>query len=118
MEPGSPPGEKPLTPEEWERFERRERQAALVHAAALGAFLLAALAAYRWGDSTWIRGLFIGVIGVLVAAGAVAQLSQRCPRCGARVRRKLLVAPPDACAACGVRLGPPPKDDGVVSAGG
>jgi hypothetical protein len=101
---------QPLTPAEWEHFERRERRAALVHGAALAAFLLAALAAYRWGDSGLVRGLFIGVVCALVAAGAVVQLLQRCPRCGALLRRKLLVAPPDACAGCGVRLRAPPAD--------
>jgi predicted cobalt transporter CbtA len=110
MEPGAIPQPKPMTPEELERFQRRERQVSLVHAAALAALLLAGLAAYRYGDSTWFRGLFVGVVGALVAAAAIGQLMERCPRCGARLHRKLLVAPPEACGACGVSLRAPPAD--------
>ncbi len=77
---------------------------------ALGALVLAVLAAYRYGDSAWFRALFVGVVGALVAVAAVGQLMERCPRCGARLRRKLLVAPPEACTACGVSLRSPPAD--------
>ncbi len=110
MEPRAVRQEEPLTPEELERLQRRERQVALVHAAALGAVLLAILAAYRFGDSAWFRGLFVAVVVVSAAAAAVVQLLERCPRCGARLHRKLLVAAPEACAACGVHLRPPPAD--------
>jgi len=110
MEPAAVSPPKPLTPEELERLQRRERRLSLVHAAALAALLAAGLAAYRYGDSAWFRGLFVAVVGVLVAAAGVSQLLERCPRCGARLHRKLLVAPPEACAACGVHLRAPPEE--------
>jgi hypothetical protein len=99
----------PLTPGEVERLERRERWVTGVHSAAMGAFLLAALGAYRYGDAAWFRGLVLWVIGGLVVAAGVVQLLERCPRCGARLHRKLLVVPPEACGACGVPLRPPPE---------
>jgi hypothetical protein len=102
--------EEPLTREELARLARRERQLTVVHAVALGTLLVAALAAFRYGETAWFQGLFLGIIGVLVAAAAVAQMMERCPRCGARLHRKLLVAPPEACAACGVLLRRPPPD--------
>jgi predicted cobalt transporter CbtA len=110
MEPAAAPPPKPMTPEELERFQRRERQVSLVHAIALAALLVAGLAAYRYGDSAWFRGLFVGVVGALVAVAAIGQLLERCPRCGARLHRKLLVASPEACATCGVPLRAPPAE--------
>jgi hypothetical protein len=103
--------EKPLTREELERLERRERQLTRVHAAGLGVLLLAGLAASRYGDVVWLRGLFLTALGALAAAAAVVQLRERCPRCGARLRRKLLVALPASCATCGVALARPPAAD-------
>jgi peptidoglycan/LPS O-acetylase OafA/YrhL len=102
--------QEPLTSEELERLERRERQLTLVHAAGLGVLLLAGLAASRYGDVAWLRGLFLAALGALAVAAAVVQLRERCPRCGARLRRKLLVALPGNCAACGVALTRPPPD--------
>lgn len=104
--------EEPLTREELERLARRERQLTLVHAVAMSILLLAGVAAYRYSDTVWFRSLFLWVIGALVVAAAIVQLLERCPRCGARLRRKLLVALPESCTACGVPLRRPPASDG------
>ncbi len=42
------------------------------------------------------------VMLLLVAAAVVAQLSQRCPSCGARIGRKSGLRIPESCAGCGV----------------
>jgi hypothetical protein len=99
--------QEPLTPKEQERFWRRERQLTLVHAVALGVLLLAVVAGYRYIDTAWFRSLFLWVVGAFVVASAVVQVMERCPRCGVRLRRRLL-ALPDRCAACGVPLTRPP----------
>jgi hypothetical protein len=93
---------EPLTPEELDRLRRRERQMTGFHAAALGVLLLTGLAAYRYGDLAWFRGLFLALIAALAAVAAVLQLRERCPRCGARLRSKLLLALPERCRVCGV----------------
>ena len=102
----------PLTPEELERLSRRERRLTFVHAAAMGILMLAGVATYRYGDTAWFRSLFLWVIGVLVVAAAILQMMERCPRCGARLRRKLLVALPERCSTCGVALPRTPVGDG------
>ena len=102
------PVQEPLTREELERLWRRERQMTWFHSAAMVVLLLIGVAAYRYGDLAWFRGLFVGVVGVLVVAAGVLQLRERCPRCGARLRTKVLVLLPDKCGACGVALSRPP----------
>lgn len=104
--------QEPLTREELRRLARRERALTSMHVAAMGILLLAGVAAHRYGDMPWFRGLFLSAIAALVVAAAILQMMQRCPRCGARLRRKLLVALPEKCAACGVALTPPPDGDG------
>jgi hypothetical protein len=96
------PEQQPLTPVELERLRRRERQTIFFHAAALGVLLIAGFAAYRSGDVPWLRGLFLALLAALAAAAAVLQLRERCPRCGARLRSRLLLAVPEKCTACGV----------------
>ena len=104
--------QEPLTREELKRLQRRERRLTFVHAAAMGILMLAGVAAYRYGDTAWFRNLFLWVFGALVVAGAIVQMMERCPRCGARLRRKLLVALPERCTACGVALPRLPVGDG------
>lgn len=94
--------QEPLTPEELEGLRRRERQMTGFHAAAMGILLLVGLGAYRYGDLPWFRGLFLALIAALVAAAAILQLREGCPRCGARLRSKLLLALPERCRVCGV----------------
>lgn len=96
------PQQEPLTPEELERLRRRERQTTVFHAAALAVLLLAGLGAYRHGDLPWFRGLFLALLAALIAAAAVLQLRERCPRCNARLHSKLLLALPERCRACGI----------------
>jgi len=78
------------------------------HAVAMGVLLLIGVAAYRYGDLAWFRGAFVGVIAILVGAAAVLQFRERCPRCGARLRTKVLVLLPDKCSTCGTSLLRPP----------
>lgn len=104
--------QEPLTREELKRLWRRERALTSMHVAAMGILLLAGVAASRYSDAAWFRGLFLAVIGALVVAATILQMMQRCPRCGARLRRKLLVALPETCATCRVALPRPPAGDG------
>ena len=104
--------QEPLTREELERFWRRERRLTFVNAVAMGMLLLAGVAAYRYSDTAWFRSLLLWVIGALVVAVAIVQAMERCPRCRAQLRRKLLVALPERCTACGVALPRAPVGDG------
>jgi len=94
--------QEPLTREELERLWRRERQMTWFHAAAMGVFLLAAVAAFHYGDFAWFRHVLLGLIVILVLAATILQLRERCPRCGTRLRTKILMQLPDKCGACGV----------------
>ena len=103
--------QEPLTPEELEQLRRREREMTLFHAAAMVALLLAGVAAARYGDAGWFRHALVAAVAALVLGGAVAQLRQRCPRCGARLASRVLVLPPEQCGACGVALTRAPVED-------
>jgi hypothetical protein len=96
------PQPEPLTHDQMERLWRWERQLTWLHAAAMGGFLLAGVAANRFGDLAWLnQPLLAGAIALLLVAG-VLQLRERCPRCGTRLRSKILRLLPDKCFACGV----------------
>jgi hypothetical protein len=99
-----PPHQQPLTPAELDRLRRRERQTGWFHLATLGVLLAGGLGAWRYGDLAWFRGLFLALLAALAVAAAFVQLRERCPRCSARLRSRLLLALPDKCPACGVSL--------------
>jgi hypothetical protein len=91
---------------------RRERMVTWLQVAAMGGFLLAGLAANRFGDLAWInQPVFAGAI-VLLLAAAVLQIGARCPRCRTRLQSKILRMLPDKCGACGVGLPRPPSASG------
>jgi hypothetical protein len=91
---------------------RRERQVTWLQVAAMGGFLLAGLAANRFGDLAWLnQPVFAGAI-VLLLAAAVLQIRARCPRCRTRLPSRILRMLPDKCAACGVVFPHPPSASG------
>jgi hypothetical protein len=104
--------QEPLTREESEPLWRWERRITWLNVAAMGGLLLAGVAAHRFGDFAWLQRPFLGGAIVLIAAAAVLQFRERCPRCGARLRSKLLNLLPDKCASCGVDFPRPPRRDG------
>jgi hypothetical protein len=104
--------QEPLTQEELDGLQRQERQTTWFHVAAMGALFLGGAVAYRYDNVGWFRGLLLVVVAVLVVAATVLQLRERCPRCRARLRRKLLLALPEKCGACGVSLQRPPAHQG------
>jgi len=104
--------QEPLTPEEMQPLWRWERQVSWLQVAAMGGFLLAGLAANRFGDLAWLsHPLLAGAVALLLAA-AVLQLRARCPRCRTRLRSKILRLLPDKCADCGVVFPRPPSANG------
>ena len=100
--------QEPLTPEELEQLRRRGGQMAWFHAAAMATLMIGAVGISRYGDLAWFRHALVAAVAVLVLAGAVLQLRQRCPRCGARLASRLLMLPPEQCGTCGVALTRPP----------
>ena len=103
--------QEPLTGEEMQRLWRWERQVSWLYVAAMGGFLLASVAANRFGDLAWIsRPLLAAALLVLAAAGAL-QFRERCPRCRTRLRSGVLKMLPDKCSTCGVAFPRPPKAD-------
>jgi hypothetical protein len=102
---------EPLTHAEMEPLWRWERQMTWLHASAMGALLVASVAIHRYGDLPWLRIPLLGGVVVLVAAAAVMQFREGCPRCRARLRSKLMTALPDKCARCGVAFPRPPRAD-------
>lgn len=103
--------QEPLTAEESERLWRWERQVSWLHIAAMGGLLLAGVAATRFGDRAWLQYPLLGGFAALVASATVLQMRGRCPRCGTRLRGKLLAVLPDKCAVCGVAFPRPPTAD-------
>jgi hypothetical protein len=100
---------EPLTRVELERLWRWERKMIRFHVAAFAVLALCALAAFFLSDIAWVRrSVLILVIG-LVAAATVLQLSERCPRCGSRLRTKTLLRLPARCHFCGVAFDRPPE---------
>jgi hypothetical protein len=105
------PAQDPLTREESEWLWRWERQMTWLNVSAMGGLLLAGVAAHRFGDFAWLQRPFLAGAIVLIAAAAVLHFRGRCPRCGARLRGKLLKLLPDKCAVCGVAFPRPPPAD-------
>jgi hypothetical protein len=102
-------GQDPLTQHEVAPLWRRERLVGWLQIAAMAAFLLAGAVGYRDGAVTWLGYPLLASVLVLLFAAAVLQFGARCPRCGARLRSKILKMLPDNCAACGVELPRPPS---------
>src|SRR5262245_19918247 len=96
------PAQEPLTHNEMERLWRWERQVSWFYVAAMGALFLASLAVYHYGDLPWLRRPLLAGVLVLAVVAALLQFRGRCPRCGWRLRGKLLSMLPDKCARCGV----------------
>jgi hypothetical protein len=103
---------EPLAAAEMEPLWRRERQVSWLNVAAMGAFLLAGLAAHRLGELAWInRSLLAAAIALLLVA-AVLQMRARCPRCRTQLRSKILRMLPDKCTVCGTAFPRPPSANG------
>ena len=99
---------KPLAREELERLWRFERRTVRFHVVAVPVLIAAAAAVFFVGDAAWVRRLALGLVLALVAGATVLQLSERCPRCRARLRVKTLMRLPDRCGFCGVAFERPP----------
>ena len=96
--------QEPLTHEEMEGLWRWERQITWLNVAAMGCLVLASVAAYRFGDFSWLQRPLLAAVLILVAVAAILQLNARCPRCGARLRSRILRLLPDKCSTCGVEF--------------
>jgi hypothetical protein len=92
----------PLTGQELERLWRWERHMTWFYGAAMVGLFLASMAVYRYGDLVWVRRPLLAGVLTLVIAAAVLQFRERCPRCGARLRSRLLAMLPSKCARCSV----------------
>jgi hypothetical protein len=96
------PAPEPLTRAELEPLWRRERQAGLLQIAAMAGFLLAGVVAHRGGAVAWLASPLVAGALVPLGAGALLQVSLRCPRCRTWLRGKLLRMLPDRCPHCHV----------------
>ncbi len=99
---------EPLTRAELERLWRWERQMTRFHVVAFSLLGLCALLVFVYGDIAWVRRSVLGLVVVLVAAATLLQLSEKCPRCGSRLRTKTLLRLPARCHFCGVAFERPP----------
>jgi hypothetical protein len=98
----------PLTPDEQERLWRWEKRSVRFHTAAIPLLLAACFAVFYFNEATWLRRLMLVLVIALVGAATVLQLSEKCPRCRARLRIKTLMLLPDRCHYCGVGFERPP----------
>lgn len=99
---------EPLKREEQERLWRFERRTVRFHAVAVPLLLVAAGAVFLYGEAAWVRRAAIALVLVLVAAASALQLSERCPRCRARLRVTTFMRLRDRCHYCGVAFERPP----------
>jgi hypothetical protein len=103
--------QEPLTRAELERLWRWERQMTWLYGAAMAGFLLAGVAANRFGDLAWLHRPLLAGAAILVVAAAVLQFRERCPRCRARLRSGILRMLPGRCSQCGVPFPRQPPAD-------
>ncbi len=99
---------KPLTREELERLWRFERRTVSFHVVAVPLLVATAGAVFFVGDAAWVRRSALVLVLVRVAGATILQLSERCPRCRARLRVKTLMRLADRCGFCGVAFERPP----------
>jgi hypothetical protein len=99
---------EPLTREELERLWRWESRMVRFHMMAVPVLGLVVLTAFSYSEIVWLRRAVLGVVLVLVVAATVLQLSERCPRCRARLRVRLFRLPA-RCHYCGVAFERPPE---------
>jgi hypothetical protein len=100
---------EPLKPDELERLWRFERRMVRFHAVAMPALLLAAVLVFLYGEVIWFRRSVLVLVFLLVIAATMLQLSEKCPRCGARLRVRSLMRLRDRCHYCGVAFERPPS---------
>lgn len=99
---------EPLNREELERVWRWEKRTVRFHTVAIPLLMAAAGAVYLYGEAEWVRRAAMALVIVLVGAATVIQLSEKCPRCKARLRIKTIMRLPDRCHYCGVAFERPP----------
>lgn len=107
----SPFGPKPvpLNAEERQRIWAWERWMLGFYAFAMVAIMGAISVASVLGHSREGRLLVIGVLMLLVLAGAFVQFRERCPRCDARLGRQSRLMLPEKCRHCGVEFPRPER---------
>ena len=104
---------EPLNREEQERLWRFERRTLRFHVVAVPLLLVAAAVVFFYGDTASVRRVAVVLVLVLVAAASVLQLSERCPRCRARLRVNTFMRLRDRCHYCGVAFERPPPSAGA-----
>ena len=98
----------PLTREEQERLWRWEKRSVRFHLFTVPALLVTGAVVIYFGDAVWLRRAALVMVLALVGVATVLQLSERCPRCKARLRIKTLMRLGDRCHYCGVPFERPP----------
>jgi hypothetical protein len=98
----------PLTQNEQERLWLWEKRSVRFHAVAIPLLFAACLVVFFFNETVWLRRSMLVVALVLVVAATMLQLSEKCPRCRAKLRLKSLMRLPDRCHYCGVPFARPP----------
>lgn len=100
---------EPLTRTELERLWRWESNMVRFHMFAIPLLALSGLAVYTYSDVAWVRRSVLVFVAVLTIAATVVQFSEKCPRCGSRLRVRLFRLPA-RCHYCGVAFERPPPE--------
>ena len=101
----------PLTSQELERLWRWEHRIVRFYVVAIPLLIVAMAVALVYSDVVWLRRSLLGLAVLLIVAASFVQLSERCPRCRAKLRPKSLLRLPDHCPMCGVAFERPPAPD-------
>jgi Flp pilus assembly protein TadB len=101
---------EPLTQDEQERLWRWEKRSLRFHAVAIPVLFTACLLAFFFSEIAWLRRSLLVLAVVLVGAATMLQLSEKCPRCRAKLRMKSLMRLPARCSYCGVPFERPPDE--------
>lgn len=99
--PSGPPP-KPLDPQELARVHAWQRRMYWYYGGAMLCIITGFYLMLRFGENAWLRPALAGMIVALMAAGAVVQFRERCPRCGTLLGRQSRFILPAKCKSCGV----------------
>ncbi|HXE70168.1 MAG TPA: hypothetical protein VN523_12475 [Hyphomicrobiaceae bacterium] len=98
----------PLTPSELARIWRWQRRMFVFYGIAIALLALAGALMLMFGELAWVRRAAVAWLFVLLAAAAMVQFRERCPRCGLRLGSHGRLFLPEQCRGCGVVFERPP----------
>ena len=98
---------KPLDAGELQRVWRWERLMIAYYVTATAALIGCLALVLLFPANATLLNVSLAVLAATVAAGALVQFRERCPRCNVRLGRQARFVLPELCKSCGVEF---PKD--------